>query len=201
MLLNQTYLSFGEIADRWARENASHPAALKRDKILAQIVVGLLNNEFNYAELTIWRTVKRGFDGNGNYVSRYEGRRPVTRDMLNYLLFHDAPDPYNKQILEELKISKKGFRQWCKKRGYLLPIFWFDPTNSDAPPETDGRLSGSARYEDWAKRQTSLIKDGKADNYREAAGQIANSENVDIAFVERECRRVRNRKAGKKREQ
>ena len=119
--------------------------------------------------------------------------------MLGFLC-RDFSDSYDKRNLEELKISKKGFRQWCKKRGYLLPNFWFAPINSDAPPETDDRLSGSARYEDWANRQTSLIKDGKAKNLREAAKQIANSENVDIGFVERECRRVRNEKAGKKRE-
>ena len=191
MLENPPHLTFKEISDMWARENAHHPAGRSRDEILERFVKGLRNDEFDHAELTIKQANKYKVDSKGNYhVHRPAGWQPVTRDMLNYLLFRDLRDACNKQILEELRISKRGFRKWCKSQGYLPPIFWFDTTNSDAPPEADDRLRGSARYEDWANRQTSQIEDGKAENYREAAKQIANSEGVDIGFVERECRRV-----------
>ncbi len=166
MLRNATHLNFKEISDMWARENADHPAGLSRDEILARILDGLRNDEFDRDELTILR--KHSVDANSFKLRRPAGWQPVTRDMLDFL-FRDFSDSYDKRNLEELKISKKGFRQWCKKRGYLLPKFWFAPINSDAPPEADDRLRGSARYEDWEKRQTSLKKDGKATNLREAA--------------------------------
>ncbi len=191
MLLNQTHLSFGEIADRWARENASHPAALERDKILERVEAGLRSDEFDYAELTIRRTVKRGIDGRGNYVSQPEGWRPATRDILHYTLFH-VHDDFNKPFLEELRISKKGFRQWCIGQNFSLPEFWFNAADRDAPSETSDRPSGGSRYKEWADRQKELIEGGQAENYQEASQQIAASEGVDTAYVLRECRRVRN---------
>ena len=175
MLLNQAYLSFGEMADRWARESADHPAALERDKILARIVAGLLNDEFNYAELTIWRTVQRGIDGNGNYVVQYKGRRPVTRDMLNYLLFHDAPDKYNKQNLEELRISQKAFGQWCDDQELERPAFWFHGTKSKKQRKTTVR--DERKCEAWL---VGLMNEDKPPEKTKTEYRANAKENFDI---------------------
>ncbi len=60
------------------------------------------------------------------------------------------------------------------------------------------------RYEQWAERQQALVSSGQAKNLREAAQKIANEEDVDLIYVERETRRVRKKKAeksGEKREE
>ena len=53
MLLDDLHLTFGEIADRWARESADHPSALDRDKTLDRLQRALRHGEFDFATLTV----------------------------------------------------------------------------------------------------------------------------------------------------
>ena len=123
MLLQATHLTFGEIATRWARENAAHPGALDHDQILERFEGGLRRNEFPLAEMTVWQAKKYVSKDNKNYVPQPANWIPVTHDVLDYHLFR-TPDAFSKRFLEELRTSQNGFRQWCNDQGFSLPEFW-----------------------------------------------------------------------------
>ncbi len=132
MLLQDSHLKFGDIADRWARENTDHPGALSRGQIVDQLKEALRRGEFDFATLTVGQAprdvlVDSSPGGPPNYVRVGPSRLVVTRDILNKMLFRfPVPDELTIELwLEGLRISKDDFGRWCDDQDMKRPRFWF----------------------------------------------------------------------------
>jgi len=224
MLLREFHLTFGRIADEWAREldEAKVPSRRSRDEIFLEKVRGIWRGQFADTVLTIEMSPRDDKDGR-----RYQpAPMPFTREMLDAVVLvrqgarrrylgasrlefltsleledYDAT-LFLSVYLEPLTISKEDFGRWCDEQGHQRPRFWFGE-QADAKKRRKAALSmmGSRKskyeeYEDWATRQALLKKAGKT--WTDAAMEIAKEVGVDPVYLERETRRVRRER--KKRE-
>lgn len=88
MRLRRSHLTFGQIADEWAREVSSQPGALSRDEILHEIIRAVWRGDFEdedgeNSRLTIHQNPRGGATRvGGKFVDEHHHRTDATKKVL-----------------------------------------------------------------------------------------------------------------------
>ena len=200
MRLNDSHLTFGKIADEWARElkEAETPGRRNRDEIFLEMVSGVWRGQFADTVLTIERAPTDDKDG-----QRYKpAPMPVTRETLDKMVLLrsgvrpcdpdasrwefraslklEAYEPLSLRAwFEPLTISKDAFGDWCDQCGHERPAFWFPQLSNDhTPPSVDELQLRDQAEKDWYARLVEIgrTQEPNSQNTKEKLFQKAYSE-------------------------
>ena len=202
MRLNDSHLTFGKIADEWAREleETKTPGRRNRDEIFLEMVRGVWRGQFADTVLTIEQAAK--YDKGGQ---RYKpAPMPVTPETLDKMvLLRSGVRPCNPDAsrwefraslklevyeplslrtwFEPLTISKDAFGDWCDQCGHARPAFWFPQLSNDhTPPSVDELQLRDQAEKDWYAR---LVKIGRTQepNNQNTKGKLYQKAMNDIS--------------------